>query len=202
MFNQQEDLYDDELNQEEATDETGNFAGLKPFEDIELPESSPTKNPGKFSSAPLQQLQNTIPIPIPGEITPRDVKGRMESLDEILSSLHITSPGCQRRLICHLAKDPDKFTPLSHLVLDHLELQGLEGGEADLSRADTSVHMSRYLDLLQAMEAGKHRLCYKYSEVCKYKGEDMISSTGLRAWRIMYRVLTMKALAIRTGKQF
>ena len=194
VFNQE--TYDDEFNQDE--EENGNFAGLEPFKDIELPETIPTKNSGKFSAKPLQQLQNTLP----GELTPSDVKGRIESLDEILTSLHIKTPGCQRRLICHLAKDPEKFTPLSHLVLDHLELQGLEGNGADLSRADSSAHMSRYLDLLQAMEAGKHRLCYKYSDVCKYKGEDMINSTGLRAWKLMYRVLTMKALALRDGTQF
>ena len=197
MFNQEQDPYDDEFNQDE---EPGHYAGLEPFEDIDLPALNPTKNPSKFSSKPLQELQDSIPFP--GEVTPSDVTGRLDSLDEILGNLHVSTPGCQRRLICHLAKDPEKFTPLSHLVLDHLELQGLEGGEAALSRDDDSEHMARYLDLLQAMEAGKHRLCYKYSDVCKYKGEDMINSTGLRAWKLMYRVLTMKALAVRDGKQF
>ena len=27
---------------------------------------------------------------------------------------------------------------------------------------------------------GKHRLCYKYSPVCEYKGEDMINTTALK----------------------
>ena len=196
VFDQQTEVYDDTF----IHDEADSFAGLKPFEEIDLPQSEPTKNPSKFSSKPLQQLQDIQPFP--GEITPSDVKGRLGSLDEILGNLHISSPGCQRRLICHLAKDPEKFTPLSHLVLDHLELQGLEGGEAALSRDDNSAHMARYLDLLQSVEAGKHRLCYKYSDVCQYKGEDMINSLGLRAWKLMYRVLTMKALANREGNTF
>jgi len=196
VFDQQTEVYDDNF----IHDEADSFAGLKPFEEIDLPQSEPTKNPSKFSSKPLQQLQDIQPFP--GEITPSDVKGRLGSLDEILGNLHISSPGCQRRLICHLAKDPEKFTPLSHLVLDHLELQGLEGGEAALSRDDNSAHMARYLDLLQAVEAGRHRLCYKYSDVCQYKGEDMINSLGLRAWKLMYRVLTMKALANREGNIF
>ena len=29
------------------------------------------------------------------------------------------------------------------------------------------------------------------------QGEDMINSEGLRAWKLMYRLLTMKALAVR-----
>ena len=29
------------------------------------------------------------------------------------------------------------------------------------------------------------------------QGEDMINSDGLRAWKLMYRLLTMKALAVR-----
>ena len=76
----------------------------------------------------------------------------------------------------------------------------------------------RYLDLLQvnvacqynceltckmqAVESGHHRMCYKYSSACDYKGEDMINEDGLRAWKLMYKVLTMKALAVRNGKQF
>ena len=52
------------------------------------------------------------------------------------------------------------------------------------------------------MESGTHRTCYKYSAVCDYKGEDMINEDGLRAWKLMYKVLTMKALAVRNGKRF
>ena len=59
-------------------------------------------------------------------------------------------------------------------------------------------HASR----VQALEAGRHRTCYKYSAVCEYKAEDMINQDGLRAWKLMYKVLTMKALAVRNGKQF
>ena len=59
-------------------------------------------------------------------------------------------------------------------------------------------HASR----VQALEAGRHRTCYKYSAVCEYKAGDMINQDGLRAWKLMYKVLTMKALAVRNGKQF
>ena len=55
---------------------------------------------------------------------------------------------------------------------------------------------------VQALEAGRHRTCYKYSAVCDYKAADMINQDGLRAWKLMYKVLTMKALAVRNGKQF
>ena len=59
-----------------------------------------------------------------------------------------------------------------------------------------------YLDMLQAVETGRHRMCYRYSDTCPYKGEDMINADGLRAWKLMYKVLTMKALAVRDGKEF
>ena len=94
-------------------------------------------------------------------------------------------------------EDPEKFSPLSHLVLDLLDLETAEvrrGG----SRDDTAA----YLDILQAVEAGRHRMCYKYSNICQYKGEDMINQDGLRAWKLMYKVLTMKALAVKNGKIF
>ena len=32
--------------------------------------------------------------------------------------------------------------------------------------------------------------------------EDMINADGLRAWKLMYKVLTMKALAVRSGQKF
>ena len=99
-------------------------------------------------------------------------------------------------------EDPEKFSPLSHLVLDLLDLETAEvrGGRrgSSSSRDDTAT----YLDILQAVEAGRHRMCYKYSTICQYKGEDMINHDGLRAWKLMYKVLTMKALAVKNGKIF
>ena len=95
-------------------------------------------------------------------------------------------------------EDPEKFSPLSHLVLDLLDLETAEVRGSSSSRDDTV----NYLDILQAVEAGRHRMCYKYSNICQYKGEDMINSDGLRAWKLMYRVLTMKALAVKSGQIF
>ena len=63
----------------------------------------------------------------------------MRSLEEMFRSLHISSEGCQKMLVCHLSKvkhhfsvkiynilhkhqDQEEFSPLSHLVLDLLEL--------------------------------------------------------------------------------
>ena len=132
-------------------------------------------------------------------LTPADLEGRVRSLQEIFSSLHISSPGCQRRLVCHLAKDMEEFTPLSHLVLDHLDIDTTQVGDHSKVEVEDTVE---YLDLLQAVEAGRHRTCYKYSDVCQYKGEDMINADGLRAWKLMYKVLTMKALAVRSGQNF
>merc|ERR1711976_1095 len=126
-------------------------------------------------------------------ITPADVEGRVRSLQEIFDALHVKSPGCQRMLVCHLAKDQEQFTPMSHLVLDLLEID-----TARLERGGLRVNDTvRYLDLLQAVEYGRHRMCYKYSDVCQFKGEDMINADGLRAWKLMYKVLTMKALAVK-----
>merc|ERR1712066_1141901 len=102
---------------------------------------------------------------------------RMDRIEEIFDALHISSPGCKSRLICHLAK------------------------EGDLGREGEGLR-EEFLELLQAREAGGHRRCYQYSDKCSFKGEDMISPTGLRAWRIMYRVLTMKALARKDGRIF
>jgi len=82
---------------------------------------------------------------------------------------------------------------MSHLVLDLLEID-----TARLERGGLRVNDTvRYLDLLQAVEYGRHRMCYKYSDVCQFKGEDMINADGLRAWKLMYKVLTMKALAVK-----
>ena len=35
---------------------------------------------------------------------PKDVSGRLKSLEEIFSSLHVKSDGCRKRFVCHLAK--------------------------------------------------------------------------------------------------
>ena len=37
-------------------------------------------------------------------VTPADIEGRVRSLEEIFSSLHISSEGCQKMLVCHLSK--------------------------------------------------------------------------------------------------
>merc|ERR1712032_1282369 len=131
-------------------------------------------------------------------VTPADIEGRVRSLEEIFTSLHVSSEGCQKMLVCHLSKDQEEFSPLSHLVLDLLELDTAQVQRGSVELDDTV----RYLDLLQAAESGHHRMCYKYSSKCDYKGEDMINEDGLRAWKLMYKVLTMKTLAVRNGKQF
>ena len=77
-------------------------------------------------------------------VTPADVAGRVRALAEIFSQLHVSSPGCQRMLVCNLAKDPEQFSPLSHLVLDLLELDTAQV-ERRLGAEDTV----QYLDLLQ-----------------------------------------------------
>ena len=45
-----------------------------------------------FSDIPLSTL------------TPADIEGRVRSLHEIFQSLHVSSEGCQKMLVCHLAK--------------------------------------------------------------------------------------------------
>ena len=82
-------------------------------------------------------------------------------------------------------------------MLDLLDLETAEVREG--TRGDDTA---TYLDTLQAVEAGRHRMCYKYSSICQYKGVDMINHDGLRAWKLMYKVLTMKALAVKNGKVF
>ena len=90
------------------------------------------------------------------------------------------------------------YRPLSHLVLDLLEIDS-----AHVERGGLEVEDSlRYLDLLKAAESGRHRMCYRYSDTCSYKAEDMINKDGLKAWKLMYKVLTMKALAVRDGGKF
>ncbi len=41
----------------------------------------------------------------------------------------------QAMLICNLAKDPERFTPLSHLILDRLSLTSLPGTQVQLRPA-------------------------------------------------------------------
>ena len=205
--------------------------GLEPFQDIPLEEETGSSNAASMA------------------IDSQDLVGRMERMEEIFNSLRITSKGCQARLVCHLAKDPATFSPLSHLVLDNLDLEGLQQVSdwpclRDLTLFIFVLPLSHFfsflfnvqdsrdgegmrgdfLELLQAREAGRHRLCYNYSPqcrsvlpstscrvccvvlqarlFCRYKAEDMVSQTGLRAWRIMYRILTMKALARKDGEFF
>ena len=37
-------------------------------------------------------------------VTPADIEGRVRSLEEIFTSLHVSSEGCQKMLVCHLSK--------------------------------------------------------------------------------------------------
>jgi len=150
------------------------------------------------SAQPSMSSHGSLPMGLADDSP--SLMARMDRIEEIFNALHISSPGCKSRLICHLAKDPSTFTPLSHLLLDNLDLEGLEQ-EGNLGRAGEGLR-EEFLELLQAREAGGHRRCYQYSDKCSFKGEDMISATGLRAWRIMYRVLTMKALARKDGRVF
>lgn len=203
---EEEEYFDDfdETDYIEGSEEEKDFQGFAGGDIFGLDTEEEEEEDNLQSLLPLSSGQPSMSSHTSPPIGVTDdspsLMARMDRIEEIFNALHISSPGCKSRLICHLAKDPSTFTPLSHLLLDNLDLEGLEQ-EGNLGRAGEGLR-EEFLELLQAREAGGHRRCYQYSDKCSYKGEDMISATGLRAWRIMYRVLTMKALARKDGRVF
>ena len=97
-------------------------------------------------------------------VIPADIDGRVRSLEEIFKSLHVSSDGCQKMLVCHLSKvnlivcveitnpnccqDQEEFSPLSHLVLDLLEL--------DTAQVTPGVCSTRSCDVFCS---GRERKC-------------------------------------------
>ena len=54
----------------------------------------------------IEENQTFSDIPI-STVTPADIEGRLRSLEEIFKSLHVSSDGCQKMLVCHLSKESD-----------------------------------------------------------------------------------------------
>merc|ERR1711894_294298 len=115
-------------------------------------------------------IENEEGHPI-SSVAPDSIEGRVRSLEEIFKSLHLTSDGCKEMLVCHLAKDPKEFSPVSQKVLDLLEVDNTalvtqyELLYMDVKRDELMINPTvLFLNLLQAVYSGGD-----------FKGEEMIN---------------------------
>merc|ERR1712140_48882 len=104
-------------------------------------------------------------------VTPPDIGGRVRSLEKIFKSLHLSSNGCKNMLVCLLAKNQEKFSPMSQLVLDILKVDKTLVTQYELlydfeRRSKVMDNTVLYLNLLQG---------HCNSTVCDYNGEAMIT---------------------------
>ena len=74
-------------------------------------------------------------------MTPADVENRVRSLEEIFQSLHVSSTGCKKMLVCHLTKDQEEFSPLSHLVLDLLDIDTAQVVKYWINQSNKSIEI-------------------------------------------------------------
>merc|ERR1712150_119775 len=138
-------------------------------------------------------IENEEGHPI-SSVAPDSIEGRVRSLEDIFKSLHLTSDGCKEMLVCHLAKDPKEFSPLSQKVLDLLEVDNtaLVTQYELLYREEVKINPTvLYLNLLQAVYSGaQQKSCDKFSSVCDLKGEEMIN------WILLYTFLLESSISL------
>ena len=76
--------------------------GRLQFYILDLPEP---EEDTRFETPFSRPEENTVDTSAAYQLTiPKDVSGRLKSLEEIFSSLHVKSDGCRKRFVCHLAK--------------------------------------------------------------------------------------------------
>merc|ERR1711860_412434 len=126
-----------------------------------------------------------------------DIEGRVRSLEKIFKSLHLSSNGCKNMLVCLLAKNQEKFSPMSQLVLDILKVDKTLVTQYELLydfERRTHLNFSRnlsvrskvmdntvlYLNLLQG---------HCNSTVCDYNGEAMITEDRILAWKLNLMII-------------
>ena len=68
---------------------------------LELPETEEDK---RFETPFFRPEDSSVDTMASQLTIPKDVSGRLKSLEEIFSSLHVKSEGCRKRFVCHLAK--------------------------------------------------------------------------------------------------
>merc|ERR1712110_30214 len=121
-----------------------------------------------------------------------DIEGRVRSLEEIFKSLHLSSNGCKNMLVCLLAKNQEKFSPMSQLVLDILKVDKTLVTQYELlydfeRRSKVMDNTVLYLNLLQAVRSGSQGHCN--STVCDYNGEAMITEDRILAWKLNLMII-------------
>merc|ERR1711894_679077 len=154
---------------------------------IEVAESwkiNPKKYQYRFKEKEEGHPSNDIP-----SVTLPDIEGRVRSLEEIFKTLHLSSNGCKNMLVCLLAKNQEKFSPMSLLVLDLLKVDKTLVTQYEMlydfeRRSEVMDNAVLYLNLLQAVRSGSQGHCNKYSTVCDYKGEAMITEDRILAWKL------------------
>merc|ERR1711983_7480 len=126
-------------------------------------------------------------------LTPADIEGRVRSLEQIFKSVNVSSDGCKNMLVCLLAKNEVEFSHLSQKVMDLLKVNTSLVTQYELLYLErTSKELENtvlYLNLLQAVHSGSHQQsCDKFSSVCEYQGENMITEDRILAWKLMYQL--------------
>ncbi|XP_046382329.1 uncharacterized protein LOC124153277 [Ischnura elegans] len=140
------------------------------------------------------QYPRPQPPPDYQQLKGRQFRPRLQKLDAYFGRLGVLSEDCRQRLLCEVARSPDRFFPLS-FVLE--EEAGFTGNYQYLtSQLINSTEGARLLSYMEANFRGQDRArtCDVFRIRCLSSTEDMINFQSLVVWREMIRWLTIHIL--------
>lgn len=117
-------------------------------------------------------------------------------LDSLFDWLGVDDEPCRQRLICLFTQDPDKYFPLSDLILNHLDINA---NEEDLESEAMVMMMpnASYSRYILYWDAGRKGLlpktnCIKETLPCSTDPDDNINWTVVTVVQTLARYLNMR----------
>ncbi|GLH08723.1 Uncharacterized protein GBIM_13911 [Gryllus bimaculatus] len=119
------------------------------------------------------------------------VRHRLQKLDFYFQLLRILSEDCRQRVLCEVAREPERFSPLAAVLGEVTSFSG--SYQYVTSHLINTTEGARLLSYMEASFRGQDRArsCAVFQYRCPSRTEDMINYDALCLWREMVRWLTI-----------
>ncbi|KAK7788996.1 hypothetical protein R5R35_001021 [Gryllus longicercus] len=123
------------------------------------------------------------------------VRHRLQKLDFYFQLLRILSEDCRQRVLCEVAREPERFSPLAAVLGEVTSFSG--SYQYVTSHLINTTEGARLLSYMEASFRGQDRArsCAVFQYRCPSRTEDMINYDALCLWREMVRWLTIHVVA-------
>jgi len=114
----------------------------------------------------------------------------LSRLDFFFRSLELDDPSCQQKLICELVQRPDKFSPISDLLMSIFRKSSKNtlDKNVDNSLRWDQLHYSSYI----GQNSNDEKVCSKKFNQCSFNSAQLLNLPILNLWQLASKYLNLR----------